>query len=130
MLGNDPAVLADYDAVRIGLDFNRPPNGAGRDRVFVVVEAHQAGLGDRGGHGMETVEATGIGDEPWSLSFEDFPDGSVRELRMSVRFGVSNAFIEQPGVQLIQRLEAQPRGEEPFADQPDLVPARRWRAGN
>jgi hypothetical protein len=43
---------------------------------------------------METVEATGIGDEPWSLSFEDFPDGSVRELRMSVRFGVSNAFID------------------------------------
>ena len=85
---------------------------------------------------MEAVKATGIGDEPRSLSFEDFPDGSVRELRMSVRFGVSNAFIEQPGVQLIQRLEAQPRGEETFADQPDLVlnlallPARRWRAGN
>jgi hypothetical protein len=84
MLGNNPAVLADYDTVRIGLDFNGPPNGARRHRVFVVVEAHQAGLGDRGGHGMEAVKATGIGDEPRSLSFEDFPDGSVRELRMSV----------------------------------------------
>jgi len=57
-------------------------------------------------------------------------------LRMPMRLGVGNTFIEQPAVQLVERLEAQPRGEEPFADQPDLVlhltllPARRRRAGN
>lgn len=55
----------------------------------------------------------------WSLGFEDFPDCSVRELRMPMRFRVSNAFVEQPGVQLIQRLDAQPRREEAFADRPD-----------
>src|SRR5581483_2518119 len=136
MLGNDAPILTDDDAIGISLDLDRASDRAGRDRVLVVVEAHQAGLGDRGGHGMEAVEATGIGDESRSLSFEDFPDGSVRELWMPMRFGVSDAFIEQPGVQLIQRLEAQPRSEEAFADQPDLVlnlallPARRWRAGN
>jgi hypothetical protein len=82
-LGNNPAVLADYDTVRIGLDFNGPPNGA-RYRVFIVVEAHPAGLGDRGGNGIEAVKATGIGDEPRSLRLEGFPDGSVHQLRMSV----------------------------------------------
>jgi hypothetical protein len=31
---------------------------------------------------------------------------------MPMRLGVGNAFIEQPGVQLVERLESQPRGEE------------------
>src|SRR3954470_15701360 len=46
MLGNDASVLADHDAVGTGMNLNRAPDGAGRDRVFVVVEAHQAGLRD------------------------------------------------------------------------------------
>jgi hypothetical protein len=51
-------------------------------------------------------------------------------------FGVGNAFVQQPGVQLIQGFEPQPWREESFANQPDLVldlallPARRRRAGN
>src|SRR5512139_1837193 len=106
MLGNDPAVLADYDPVRIGLDLYGPPDCARRHRIFVVVEAYQTSLGDRGGHGMEAVEAAGIRNQLWSLGLEDFPDGSVCKLRMPMRFGVSNAFVEQPGVQFIQRLEA------------------------
>jgi hypothetical protein len=44
MFANDPAVLADDDAIGIGMDFDRPTDGAGSDRVFVVVEAYQAGL--------------------------------------------------------------------------------------
>ena len=85
---------------------------------------------------MEAVEAAGIRNELWSLGFEDLPDGLVCDLRMPMRFGVSNAFVEQPSVQLIQRLEAQPWREEAFADQPDLVldlallPARRRRASD
>ena len=58
MFGNDPAVLADHDAVRVGLDLNGPSERARCHRVLVVVEAHQTGLGDRGGHGVEAVEAT------------------------------------------------------------------------
>ena len=136
MLGNDPAVLADHDAVRIGLDLNGSPDRARRHRVLVVIEAHQTGLGDRGRHGMEAIEPTRIRHELGSLGLEDLPDGPVGELRMPMRLGVGNAFIEQPGVQLVERLESQPRGEEPFADQSDLVldltllPARRRRAGN
>jgi hypothetical protein len=40
---------------------------------------------------------------------------------MAMRLGVGDAFIEQPGVQLVIVLEPQPRREEAFTDQPDLV---------
>src|SRR6478735_2573747 len=85
---------------------------------------------------MEAIEPTRIRHELGSLGLEDLPDGPVGELWMPMRLGMGNAFIEQPGVQLVERLESQSRGEEPFANQPDLVldltllPARRRRAGN
>ena len=44
MFGHDPTVLADHDAVGIGVNLDRPPDCAGRNRVLVVVEAYQAGL--------------------------------------------------------------------------------------
>src|SRR6516162_5627466 len=42
MLGNDPTVLADHDAVRIGLDLNRPPDRARCHRVLVVFDGFHA----------------------------------------------------------------------------------------
>src|SRR6202000_2703128 len=39
MLRNDPPILTDHDAVGISLDLARAPDSAGRDGVFVVVEA-------------------------------------------------------------------------------------------
>ena len=53
-----------------------------------------------------------------------------------MRLGVGDAFVEQPGVQLVIGLEPQPRREETLAHQTDLVldltllPARRRRAGH
>ncbi len=136
MLGNDPTVLADHDAIGVGMDFNRPPDRAGCHRVLVVIEAHQAGLRDRRRHGMEAVEPPCIGYELRPLSLECLPDGPVGKLRMPMRLGVGDAFIEQPGVQLVKILEPQTRREEPLADQPNLVldltllPARRRRTGD
>ena len=55
---------------------------------------------------------------------------------MAIRLGVGDAFIEQPGVQLVIVFEPQPRREEAFTDQPDLVldlpllPTGRRRAGD
>jgi hypothetical protein len=46
MLGDYASVLADYDAIRIGMNLNRTPDRTRRHRVLVVVEAHQAGLRD------------------------------------------------------------------------------------
>jgi len=56
MLGNDPPVLADHDAVGIGLNLDRTSDCAGSYRVFVVVEAHQPGLRDRRRHRVESVK--------------------------------------------------------------------------
>src|ERR1700722_2786392 len=136
MLGNDASVLADYDAVGVSMDFDRPSDRTGRDRVFVVVEAHEAGLRHRGRHRMESVEATGIGNEFWPLGFEHLPDRLLGQLRMPVRLGVGDALVQQPRVQLVEGFEPQPWREEAFTDKPNLVldlallPARRWRAGN
>src|SRR6267154_1187315 len=41
MFGDDPPVLADYDAVGIGMNLDRTPDCVGCHRVFVVVEANQ-----------------------------------------------------------------------------------------
>jgi hypothetical protein len=44
MLADGSAILAQLDAVGIGKDLDRAADRARRYRVFVVVEAHQAGL--------------------------------------------------------------------------------------
>src|SRR5207253_10548646 len=55
---------------------------------------------------------------------------------MTMRLGVGDAFIGEPGVELFVVFEPQPRRKEAFPDEPDLVldltllPARRRRAGN
>src|ERR1700756_4422312 len=90
MFGNDPAVLADHDAVRISLDLNGPPDRACRHRVLVVVEAHQTGLGDRSRDGMEAIEPTCIRHEIGSLGLEDLPDSPVGELWMPMSLGVGS----------------------------------------
>src|ERR1700761_441349 len=136
MLGNDASVLPDYDAVGVSMDFDRPSDGTGRDRVFVVVEAHEAGLRYRGRYRMESVEPAGIGNEFWPFGFEHFPNRLFGQFRMPVRLGVGDAFVQQPRVQLVEGFEPQPWREEAFPDQPDLVldlallPTRGWCAGD
>src|SRR3954453_18411494 len=121
MLGKDAPVLADYNAVGIGMHLDWTPNRARRHRVFVVVEAHQAGLRDRCRHCMETTDPAGIWSRLWPFRLERLPDFLVGQFWMAVRLGVGDAFIEQPGVQLIIVFEPQPRREEALTDQPDLV---------
>src|SRR6516165_7851696 len=43
MLADDGTVMADDDALGVGLHLHRPADGPRSDRVFVVVKAHQAG---------------------------------------------------------------------------------------
>src|SRR5258705_13431192 len=98
MLGNDASVLADHDAVGIGMDLDRTSDCAGRDRVPVVVEAYQAGLRDRCRHRVESVEPTGIGNKLWPLRLEHLPDCLLGQFWMAMRFGVGDALVQQPGV--------------------------------
>src|SRR6202035_5779980 len=60
MLAGDCALLADHNVIGIGLDLDRPSHGARGDRVLVVIEAYQAGLGDRRLRRVEPVEWPGI----------------------------------------------------------------------
>src|SRR5271165_4080556 len=85
---------------------------------------------------MEAVEAAAIRDQLRPFLFEDLPDRPLGPLRMGVRFRPGQTFMEEPGVQLVIALEPQPRREETFAHEPDLVldlallPARGRRAGD
>src|SRR5271170_5100357 len=136
MLSDEPPVLADYDAIRVGMNFDRSSDRTGGHRVFVVVEARQAGLRDRCRHRVESIELAGIGNELRPLRFEHLPDRPSGQFRMVMRLGVGDAFIEQPSVHLVVGLEPQTRREEPLTDEPDLVldltllPPGCWRAGD
>jgi hypothetical protein len=107
-VADNPAVLADHDAVRIGVNLDRTPDRAGGHRVPVVVKAHQAGLRDRGRHRVEAIEPADI-NELRSLRLEHIPD----RLPGMMRLGVGDTFIEQPGVHLLVGLEPQPRAGLP-----------------
>jgi len=63
--------------------------------------------GDRRWHCVESIEPAGIGNEVRPLRLEHLPDRLLGQLRMVMHLGVGNAFIEQPGVQLIKILEPQ-----------------------
>ena len=70
MLADDPPILAQLEPVGIGTHLHGAADGAGLGRVLVVVEAHEAGLGDRGLHGVEAVEAAAVGHEARPLFLE------------------------------------------------------------
>src|SRR5690606_7535254 len=103
---------------------------------FVVVEAHQAGLGDGDRQRMEPVEGAAIRHQRTALFLEHLPDCAPGLLDMAMRLGPGDATVKQPGVQFVVALEPQARRKEALAYQPALVldltllPARRRRAGD
>src|SRR5271157_920701 len=136
MLGDDPPVLADDDAVGVGVDVDRAPDRARAHRISVVVEPHEAGLRHRGRQRVESVEADAIRNELRALVLERLPDRLPALLGMGVRLGPDDTSVDEPAVQLVVALEPQPRCEEALAHQADLVldlallPARSRRAGD
>ena len=54
MFADDPPILANDDAIGVGVNVDGPPDCAGAHRVPVVVEADEAGLRHRWKH-MESV---------------------------------------------------------------------------
>ncbi len=135
MVSDDYTILPDDDPIRIGIHINRPPDGR-RDGgvsvpqgidppdqflIFVTVEPHRTGLRHRRGHAVESVERPSIWHKLRPFRLEHIPDRLVGQVRMTVRFGVGHAFVQEPGVQFVQAFDPQTRGEEPFPDQPNLV---------
>ncbi len=136
MLADDTAILAQNDALGVGVDLDRTADCASAHRVFVVVEPHQACLRYRGLLGMESVEATTIGNQLGPLLLEHFPYRSLGEFGMRMGFGVGDASVHQPSIEFVIGLAPQPRREEALTDEADLVlylaflPARGRRAGD
>src|SRR3989442_8260416 len=91
MPADDRAVLADHNAIGIGLDLDRPADGARADRVLVVVEPHQASLRDRGLRRVEPVERATDRHQLGALRLERLPDRAVGLFGMLVRLGISDA---------------------------------------
>src|SRR5260370_19136921 len=85
---------------------------------------------------MESVEAAAIGNELGTLLLEDLPDRLLWPLRMRMRLGPGDAFVHEPGVQLVIALDAQAWREEALAHETDPVldlaflPPGRPRAGD
>ena len=121
MLGHDPPVLADHNAIGVSVDVDRTADRAGAHRVLVIVEPDQAGFRDRGRQGVEAIEAAAMGNELRPLLFEDLPDRLPGPLGVGVRFRPGKALVEKPAVQFVVALEPQPRREKTFANQADLV---------
>src|SRR3974377_2342145 len=121
MLSDDSPVLADYNAIRIGMNLDRTPARPGRPRASLFVEAYQAGLRDRCRHRVESIESAGIGNELRPFRLEHLPDRLLGQLRIVMRLCVDDAFVEQPGVQFVNVLKPQTRREETLTNRPDLV---------
>ena len=115
------AVLPAFQTVGVGPDFDRPPDSPGIDRVAVLVEAHEAGLGHRRRNRVEAIERADIGDQAWPLGLEHLPDRLLGDVGMLVRFGVGDAPILEPGVQFGVGFELRPRHEEPPSKHANLV---------
>ena len=85
---------------------------------------------------MESIEAAAIGNELRALVLEHLPDRSPALFGMGMRLGPGEAFVDEPGVQVVVALEPKPRREEALAHETDLVldlaflPSRRRRAGD
>ncbi len=110
------------------MDVDRPADGAGAHRVFVVVEAHQAVLRHRARQRGSCRPAT-IGDEDWPFRLKYLPHGLIRSFRVRVRLGVGNILVGQPGVQLIVGFDPKARREKTLPDDTDLILDPRLRGG-
>ena len=58
------------------------------------VESHEAGLGDRGLHGVEPVEAAAVGHEARPLGLEHLPDRLVGNLGVALDLRPGNALVD------------------------------------
>ena len=135
MLRNGLAVLADDDPIGVGPHVHRLPDRAGLHAVLVVVEAHQAGLGDGCTiGGVEAVEGAAVRHQERALLLEHLPHRLARNCRMRTLLGLLDAPILKPRVDLGVRPASRDGHEQAAADVAHLLlhlpllPARPRRA--
>lgn len=97
---NDLPILPAFQSICVGTDLNRTTNRASIDRVTVVIEPDQTGLGHRCRDRVESIKRADIWDQAGALFLEHLPDGFVTHLWMFVCLGIGDAAIFKPCVQL------------------------------
>src|SRR5262249_13728897 len=112
MFADDPPVLAQDYAVSIDVDVDGATNGTSLDRVLVVVDPHQAGLGHRCRGPAIAVKRPPIADQARPLGLEHGKDRLVLELRMRLLLGIGDALVEQPAVEVVECPEPRSRHEQ------------------
>lgn len=121
MASDNLAVLPAFQPVGVSPDLDRPPDSPGIDRIPVLVEAHETGLGHRRWNRVEAIERADIGDQARPLGLKHLPNRLVRDVGMLVRLGMGDASVLEPGIQLGVGFELRPRHEEPPSKHANLV---------
>ena len=106
MAPEDLTVLAQDDVLGISVHVHRPTNRPRLDAVTIVIETHQAGLGDGGGLVAVTIERAAIGNKGWALGFKDLDDCSAGLLGMGFGARIGEAVRLQPTIQLCEAFES------------------------
>ena len=96
---NNAPLLADDDPIGVSVNFDRPANGAGADRVFVIVKANQAGLRHGSRQSVKSIEPAAIGNELRPLLLEHLPNGVLGTFRMWMSLGIGDDLIGEPSIQ-------------------------------
>jgi hypothetical protein len=68
-----------------------------------------------------TRQSAGIRHHTMTFRLEHLPDRLVTPFRVTLCLGIGHAPVQQPGVQFVIALDPQPRREEAFPHQTDLV---------
>ena len=121
MVGHHLIVEENHDALGIGAHQHHTAGSPRIDAVAIMIGHDQAS--GAGPHGFldKPIEGAAQLHQAGAFFLEHVPDGPILELRMLCSFGVGDALIFQPGVQLGQALHARLGPEHLVAQITDLV---------
>jgi len=135
MAGHRLAFVQDQDTVHIAAYLRVLARLLGRHAVLVPIHCHQAGLGHPCPPLGVAIEGRPEGAQGWLLFLEDLPNAALLQLGVGRGLCALQALLPQPGIELVDVIEARRGGEEPRAqhiylvlDLP-LLPAGGYRAG-
>ena len=100
MVADDRPVLADHDALGIGLDLHRPADGPRHDAVPVVIEPHEARLGHRADLDAAPIKRAPVRDQRGAFRLEHLKDRALGLIGMRLTASRGDTLIKQPRIEL------------------------------
>ena len=74
MLGDNASVLADYDAIRIGMNLDRTPTALAATEYLLLSKRTRQVFETRRRHRVEIIEPASIGDQLRPFCLKHLPD--------------------------------------------------------